>query len=138
MATELLTTMSLDKPLSLGRRLANWAAIAVIACSSLVMLTPGTDPTPPPSTAPSPFRGNAYVHWRDATHDWLIVVDRVADQLVVYDARDGRPLRHIGAGEGLTDIDALAQSGGRLLVKGDDTARVRVVNLPSLRLADAN
>jgi hypothetical protein len=122
-------------PFSRGRRLATWVGVGVLLLSGLVVLTPDRAPVVKAEANPASFNG--VVHWQDASHDWLIVADRGSDQLVVYDARDGRPLRRIGAREGLTDIETLATTGERLLVAGDSTPEVRVVSLPSLQLIAA-
>ncbi len=116
--------------------MATWAGIGVLLLSGLLVLTP--DRTPAVKAEANPASFNGVVHWQDASHDWLIVADRGSDQLVVYDARDGRPLRRIGAREGLTDIDALAATGERLLIAGDSTPEVRVVSLPALQLVAAS
>ncbi|MFC5440512.1 hypothetical protein [Rhodanobacter ginsenosidimutans] len=54
---------------------------------------PGSDNTSATPIAP-------LVHWRDADHDWLLVVEQASGELVVYDANDGRPLRRLGAANG--------------------------------------
>ena len=108
----------------------------MLLLSGLLVLTPDRAPAVKAEANPASFNG--MVHWQDASHDWLIVADRGNDQLVVYDARDGRPLRRMGAREGLTDIETLATTGERLLVAGDSTPEVRVVSLPALQLVAAN
>lgn len=73
------------------------------------------------------------VHWQDADHDWLLVVDPVTRELVVYDATDGRPLERLGADDGLGDVQSIAQQGSWLLVTGRQRPEVRLLKLPELR-----
>ena len=79
---------------------------------------------------------NTLVHWHDVNHDWLLVADGPADQLVVYSAADGRPLGRL-VKHGLRDIDALAQHDGRLFVVDDD-GRLSELKLPQLQLVAAS
>ena len=73
------------------------------------------------------------VHFRDASHDWLLVVDSVTDEVVVYDADNGRPLQRLGADEGLVGVMSIAREGSRLLVTSDRQAAVHVFNLPEFQ-----
>jgi hypothetical protein len=73
------------------------------------------------------------VHWRDAAHDWLLVVDPETRELVVYDANDGRPLEHLGADDGLPDVHSIVQLGSLLLVADRQRSRLRLLKLPQLR-----
>ncbi|GAA0889369.1 hypothetical protein GCM10009121_22500 [Rhodanobacter soli] len=73
------------------------------------------------------------VHWQDADHDWLLVVDPVTRELVVYDATDGRPLERLGADDGLPDVQSIAQQGSWLFVTGRQYPKVRLLKLPELR-----
>lgn len=73
------------------------------------------------------------VHWQDANHDWLLVVDPVTRELVVYDAADGRPLKRLGADDGLPDVQSIAQQGSWLFVTGRQSPKVRLLKLPELR-----
>ncbi|KQZ68376.1 hypothetical protein ASD55_15175 [Rhodanobacter sp. Root561] len=73
------------------------------------------------------------VHWRDAAHDWLLVVDPETRELVVYDANNGRPLERLGADDGLPEVDSIAQSGSLLLVTDRQHAEVRLLKLPQLQ-----
>ena len=76
---------------------------------------------------------NTLIHWRDASRDWLLVADGHADQLIVYNAADGRPLHRLGAERGLHDVDTLAQRDGRLFVV-DDHGRLDELKLPQLQM----
>lgn len=76
---------------------------------------------------------NQLVHWQDAGHDWLLVVDPATRELVVYDAGDGRPLDRLGADDGLPDVQSIAQQGHWLLVTGEQPRAVRRLELPELR-----
>jgi hypothetical protein len=73
------------------------------------------------------------VHWTDADHDWLLVNDRSAHALVVYDATTGRPLKRLGAASGMAEIEAIARQDDRLLVSSGLDAPLRALALPELR-----
>ncbi|WP_053096283.1 hypothetical protein [Frateuria defendens] len=75
------------------------------------------------------------VHWRDAGYDWLLVAAADTDEVVVYDAADGRPLRRLGREAGLADVERVVLRDRGLLVLGRD--RPRVVRLPQLEVAVA-
>jgi hypothetical protein len=78
------------------------------------------------------------VHWQDADHDWLLVVDPATRELVVYDATDGRPLERLGADDGLPDVQSIAQQGSWLFVTGRQQPKVRLLKLPELRAVAAS
>lgn len=63
---------------------------------------------------------NSLAHWRHAGHDWLVVVDGKADEVVIYNAADGRPLKRMRISRGVADAGALVQRDGDLFVMGDD------------------
>lgn len=85
---------------------------------------------------PEPGSGSL-MRWHDASHDWLLVADDQANQLTVYDAIDGRPLRRLGAGT-VGDVATLAQRDGHLFVIDDDGTR-KELKLPQLqRVASSN
>jgi hypothetical protein len=71
------------------------------------------------------------MHWHDASHDWLLVADDQANQLTVYDASSGRPVRRFGA-EDVGDVAALMRRDGRLFVVDDDGTR-NELRLPQLK-----
>jgi hypothetical protein len=75
---------------------------------------------------------NSLMHWRDAGHDWLLVANGQANQLIVYDATDGRPLQRIDVESDLRGAETLAQRDGRLFVVDDD-GKLDEVRLPALR-----
>ena len=81
---------------------------------------------------PPPGSGQL-MRWHDAGHDWLLVADDGANQLTVYDATDGRPLRRLGPGA-VGDVATLAQRDGRLYVVDDNGAR-NELRLPQLTVA---
>ncbi|CAM5536843.1 putative protein OS=Rhodanobacter lindaniclasticus OX=75310 GN=B1991_06805 PE=4 SV=1 [Rhodanobacter lindaniclasticus] len=76
---------------------------------------------------------NQLAHWRDAGHDWLLVVDPQTRELVVYDASDGRPLRRLGAGDGVPPVQSVVLQGSWLFVMGVRHPRVRLLKLPRLQ-----
>jgi hypothetical protein len=78
------------------------------------------------------------VHWQDASHDWLLVVDPATRELVVYDANDGRPLERLGADDGLPEVQSIAQQGSWLFVTGRQHSKVRLLKLPELRAVAAS
>lgn len=79
---------------------------------------------------PLPGSGSL-MHWHDARHDWLLVADDQANQLTIYDATSGRPVRRFGAGD-VGGVAALMQRDGRLFVVGDDGKR-NELELPQLK-----
>ncbi len=80
---------------------------------------------------------NALVHWRGDGRDWLVVADGKADEVVVYAAVDGRPLRRLGVKGGLQDRDALVQRDGHLFVVRQNGA-LEELRLPQLEIAAAD
>jgi hypothetical protein len=78
------------------------------------------------------------VHWQDADHDWLLVVDPATRELVVYDATDGRPLERLGADDGLPDVQSIAQQGPWLFVTGRQHPKLRLLKLPELQAVAAS
>jgi len=76
------------------------------------------------------------VHWQDADHDWLLVVDPATRELVVYDATDGRPLERLGANDGLPDVQSIVRQGSWLFVTGRQ--KVRLLKLPELQAVAAS
>ena len=73
------------------------------------------------------------VHWRDAKHDWLLVVDPSTRELMVYDANDGRPLRRLGAAQGVQAIDSITGEGNRLIAASRSGSPPQVFSLPDLQ-----
>ncbi len=63
---------------------------------------------------------NSLVRWRHAGHDWLVVADGKADEVVIYNAADGRPLKRLRISRGVSEAGALVQRDGDLFVMGDD------------------
>jgi hypothetical protein len=58
--------------------------------------------------------------WHDAGRDWLLVADGKTDQLVVYNAADGRPLHRLALEHRLSNTHTLKQRDGDLMVMGED------------------
>lgn len=112
-------------------RLPAWVPIlglaAIVSCGF-----GAADPLPISNGSRSPF--NALLHWRKGGRDWLVVADGKADELVVYDAADGRPLRRLHVSQGLQDVAPLMQRDGRLFVVGSDGVPGEL-SLPQLALA---
>ena len=94
-----------------------------------VMLLAGRDRD---SAATPPLAVNALVHWQDDGHDWLLVADRTAHELVVYDATTGEPLQRLGRDDGLGSVDTIAALGDHLLVQ-DARGQPTLLSLPDLR-----
>ncbi|WP_200949134.1 hypothetical protein [Frateuria sp. Soil773] len=83
--------------------------------------------------ATEPPLAQQLVHWQDAKHDWLMVVDPATRELVVYDATDGRPLERLGADDGLPDVQSIARQGSWLFVRGGRQPQMLWLKLPELR-----
>lgn len=73
------------------------------------------------------------VHWKDANHDWLLVVDQATRELVVYDARDGRPLRRVGAASGVRSIDSIVGEGDWVVARSTQHPGLQILSLPELK-----
>jgi hypothetical protein len=113
------------------RRYSPWLLAAVLAAGALHLAwSAWPQGEGDASDAPPPIA--QLVHWRDASHDWLIVADKATSELVVYDANDGRPLRRLGVANGLGPVDEVIGEGNRLVVVQQD-AHVQVFGLPDLR-----
>jgi len=80
---------------------------------------------------------NQLVHWQGAGHDWLLVVDPQTRELVVYDARDGRPLQRLGAEDGVPPVQSIVLQGPWLFVTGGQHPKVRLLKLPQLQAVSA-
>lgn len=88
--------------------------------------------------APADDPVSPLVHWRDAAHDWLLVVDPATRELVIYDANDGRPLKRLGAADGLPEIQSIMQQGPWLFVMGARHPKLRLLKLPELKALALN
>lgn len=75
---------------------------------------------------------DAMAQWRDQGHNWLLVADGKARELVVYNATNGRPLHRIRIAPGLQNVDALAQRDGHLFLIDAD-GQWEELSLPRLR-----
>jgi len=63
---------------------------------------------------------NSLARWRHGGHDWLVVADGKANELVVYNAADGRPLQRVRIKQKFQDFNTLVQRDGHLFVVADD------------------
>ena len=63
---------------------------------------------------------SSLAHWRRAGHDWLVVADGKADEVLIYNAADGRLLKRIQISRGVSEASTLVQRDGHLFVLGDD------------------
>lgn len=111
-----------------------WLALAGLA--GLVVMAVLLHVPPPVPESPEPARPNMLVRWHDKRHDWLLVADQVSDEVVIYDATDGRPLRRLGSRQGLAGVQGLARRGVRVFVFGRGRRAVRVLKLPQLQPVD--
>jgi hypothetical protein len=109
-----------------------WLALAVLAAWILHLCWPSTAIGDNASTTVS---APSLVHWKDAEHDWLLVVDQGTHELVVYDANDGRPLRRVGIASGAGAIDSIIGEGNWLIAMSQQHPRVQVLSLPGLQPA---
>lgn len=130
MATHVAPSLEVLRLPGYAGRLLVGLACAVTAVMALSMLKPVQ---PVQAGEPAATHVNRLVHWRDAGHDWLLVADRSAHELVVYDARSGAPIKRLGADDGLGEVDSVAQFGDQLVIGDSDSARHRVVSLPALQ-----
>jgi hypothetical protein len=115
-------------------QLLPWLAFAALAACALHLCWPSAaagDDTGEAATVSA----SSLVHWKDAGHDWLLVVDQATRELVVYDAYDGRPLRRLGAANGAGAIDSIASVGNRLMATDQQHSHTRVLSLPELQPA---
>ncbi len=103
------------------------AGILLAGIGALLLAGRDRDPVATP-----PLAVNALVHWQDDSHDWLLVADRTAHELVVYDAATGEPLQRLGRDDGLGSVDTIAALGDHLLVQSTK-GRPTLLSLPSLR-----
>jgi len=103
------------------------AGILLAGIGALLLAGRDRDPVATP-----PLAVNALVHWQDDSHDWLLVADRTAHELVVYDASTGEPLQRLGRDDGLGSVDTIAALGDHLLVQ-NTKGRPTLLSLPSLR-----
>lgn len=101
-------------------RVHRWWPVAVLLAGLLmVALLPATLPMGRTDMRPeSELRLNTVVHWRGAGIDWLLVIDHEDDELIIYDAGDGRPLCRLGEGTGSSDHGPLSPCSRRVLEVG--------------------
>lgn len=104
-----------------------WLGMSVVLLlASIFMFSPSS------GRSVSAVQIQPLVHFRDASHDWLMVVDAATGEVVVYDAASGRPLHRLGADEGLSRVTAIAREGSRLRVTSNNSA-MRVLSLPGFQ-----
>lgn len=112
---------------SFGHPDLRWLGMAVLLLlASSLMFSPRSD------RSAGAVEIQPLVHFHDANHDWLLVVDPATGDVVVYDASSGRPVHRLGADEGLTGVMSIARDGSRLRVTSNDSA-MRVLSLPDFQ-----
>jgi hypothetical protein len=116
-------------------RILRWPGIVLLVALSLGLLWSWSS-APDGATAAAPI--NQLVHWQDASHDWLLVVDPTTRELVVYDANDGRPLERLGTDDGLPAVQSIVQQGSWLFVMGKQRPKMRLLKLPELQAVAVN
>lgn len=119
----------IDSPYARYVRRHRGAAIAVLLAGACLLMLAGRGPDPTVKRQPG---ANPLVHWHDSRHDWLLVADRAAHELVVYDAKTGAPLQRLGRDEGVGRVENIAPRGDRLLLQ-DAKGSHTLLSLPSLR-----
>lgn len=107
-------------------RLVPWFGFALLAAGVLQLLWPPITGDNTTSVAP-------LVHWSDADHDWLLVVDQASGELLVYDANDGRPLRRLGAANGVAPIETITREGDWLVTTSERRPGLQILSLPGLQ-----
>jgi len=108
--------------------------LPLLALVTIILCQLGPDGSSRIGTGPA---FNALAHWREDGHDWLVVADGKADEVVVYDAADGRPLQRLRVKGGLQDRDALVQRGGHMFVVRQN-GTLEELRLPQLEIAAAD
>lgn len=110
--------------------------LPLLALAIIILCQPGPDGSSRAGTGMAPAF-NALAHWREDGHDWLVVADGKADEVVVYDAADGRPLQRLRVKGGLQDRDALVQRDDHLFLVGQN-GTLEELRLPQLEIAAAD
>jgi hypothetical protein len=129
---------AMNMPIAVHRRsLAAWSfshpglrwlgMLVLLLLASSVVFPPATD-RPASAVEIQPL-----VRFRDASHDWLLVVDPATREVVVYDTDSGRPVQRLGTNRGLSGVTSIARQGSRLLVTSGQQPVVRVLNLPEFQ-----
>jgi hypothetical protein len=118
---------------SIQRKVRPLAAAGMLVALAIVVANGFGLSHPRAVTSRSESMFNTLVRWKDASHDWLLVTDDKANQLSVYDARDGRLLHTLDRTTGFGEVAALAQRDGQLFVV-EDSGRLDPIRLPQLQL----
>lgn len=71
---------------------------------------------------------HTFARWRGDGHDWLLKAEPGQGTLVVYDARDGRPLRRLP----VAGVNEIVLQGNWLFVLCDTSPGLRLLRLPQL------
>jgi len=116
----------------LDRRLLRPLGTVLALALSLGLLWSSLPPAADDDGGPDVAVGQL-VRWRDARHDWLVVVDPDSHELVVYDAHDGRPLERFGTDDGLPPVQSIRNEGPLVTVSGAGR-QTRLLKLPELEL----
>ena len=125
------TALAIIDALPLARPRRRHVVAAGILLAGIGLLLAGRDRDRDLVATP-PLVVNALVHWQDDGHDWLLVADRTAHELVVYDATTGEPLQRLGRDDGVGSVDTIAALGDHLLVQ-DTRGQPTLLSLPELR-----
>jgi len=110
--------------------------LPLLAFATIILCQLGPDGSSRAGTGMAPAF-NALAHWREDGHDWLVVADGKADEVVVYDTVDGRPLQRLKVKGGLQDREALVQRDERLFVVRQN-GTLQELRLPRLEIAAAD
>ncbi|MGC1548245.1 MAG: hypothetical protein WA777_06915 [Rhodanobacter sp.] len=107
-----------------------WCGIGLLALATAWFLVAWWHaPLIPDNNLPT----QTFAHWKDASHDWLLLANPTSDELVVYDAANGHPLRRLGAADGLAGIDSIVQQGQWVFIVDRQHPPVRVLKLPQMQ-----
>lgn len=115
---------------STSQRRFGWRARTVTAVLILALALGFAWLAQPYSPAGSASDANAhtFAHWRSEAHDWLLMAEPDEGALVVYDAKDGRPLRRLP----VTGVKGIVLEDDWLFVISTAHPGLRLLHLPQL------